>query len=296
MLVSTRQTLTTTQPAAEVSHPGETLLGLHVDVPLVPILEESVQDALGHQATDRPLSHELGVALKLLKAHEPAVPLLGVAVAGDDVGNCIRWDGVQQSGVVSGEEDSEAALTSHPLNVGEERLCPARVNAVVDLLDHYHGAGRDGQEGRCDGQDAEGAVREQGRLAGSRSASKSFMELDHDLATGSLDVRNVANVLLRKRADEPEDFRFLLHFARQVVQDSRESGAVPLELLLLNEAVFPHAPRIWIQEKDRGEDGGQCIVFRDGLRVLQSGVPHHLKHVRRYLGFSPVQWEGLTLS
>ena len=75
------------------------------------------------------------------------------------------------------------------------------------------------------------------------------MELDHDLLSRSLDIRDVTDVLLGERSYECESFFLLALFLGKAIQDGGESRAVPLELLFLTVAILPHPAQVGIQEE-----------------------------------------------
>lgn len=152
---------------------------------------------------------------------------------------------------------------------------PARMDPVVDLFDDEDRPFRNGIESRGHGQDSERAVREERRLSGNCFPAEGLVNLDHHLVPGSLDVRDVGDVLLGKRTDELKNLALLALFFRETIKDGGQSRAVSLEPFLLGETVGSHLPRIRVEKEHRGKGASYRRLLRQCLGMPRSEVFKH---------------------
>jgi len=83
-----------------------------------------------------PWATSSGVTLQLFTADQAAVPLLRVPIACHDVRNGFQRKCVQESGIVTCQEDPEISFEGDRSDVREKLFRPARMHSIIDLLDN----------------------------------------------------------------------------------------------------------------------------------------------------------------
>ena len=221
-------------------------------------LDEPLQRSRGHQLPQRSLNHQFGDIGNVLHAHETAAAIGRITVAEHHVRHGLVRQRIEQGRVVGGQQDTQSASVGNRADGIQQMPRPARMHAVVDLLDHHEATLWSRQHGRGDGEHTQGAIGQQRRVIRGRRTSEGFQQLHHHLATRSFQKGQACDVLLGQALDEAQD-RLPLGTERlgmrlriappQTEQDAGQVRPISQQALVGDEAVLAHPGRHRIQEQ-----------------------------------------------